>query len=104
MVLTQDRLHRLKDVVKYRQFNLTIILENVHDPHNIGAVLRTCDSVGIREVFLLYTDPKISSTQIKAGKSSSSGANKWINTHHFKDVRECFAAVKKNYTKNQNFI
>ena len=38
-----------------RQGNITVVLENVEDPHNISAVLRTCDAVGIQDVYVLTT-------------------------------------------------
>ena len=47
--LTDERTKRFRDVIAKRQ-NITVILENVHDPHNIGAVIRSCDAIGISEV------------------------------------------------------
>ena len=41
------RTKRMMEVIEKRQPNLTIVMENVFDPHNISAALRTCDSVGI---------------------------------------------------------
>ncbi|WP_246141647.1 TrmH family RNA methyltransferase [Phaeodactylibacter luteus] len=80
-----------------RQPNLTVILENVHDPHNIGAVLRSCDSVGIREVFILYTAPDLAHNRIEIGRNASSGARKWLDIHMYHDVEACFKHVKSNY-------
>ena len=51
--MTEKRLEKIKSVAQKRQGNLTVVLNNVHDPHNIGAVLRTCDSVGIKEIYVL---------------------------------------------------
>lgn len=42
-------------VLKNRQPDLTVVLENVFDPHNISAVMRTCDAVGIQEISILNT-------------------------------------------------
>jgi len=96
--LTDNRSDRLRVVASHRQKDLTIILENVHDRHNIGAILRTCDSVGIHEIYVIYTDDRLSEDKnTKPGKTSSSGASKWINVHHFTDVEECFAEVRKKY-------
>ncbi len=95
--MTPERQEKFEKVVAQRQLNLTVILENVHDPHNIGAVLRSCDSVGIREIFVLYTDEKLTEENLKVGKKSSSGARKWVDVHYFKDVEKCFEEVKKQY-------
>ena len=100
MDLTDERIERLKTVANNRQQDLTVILENVHDPHNIGAILRTCDSVGIHEVFIVYTDPRLSlERNIEPGKTSSSGSDKWVKVHYFDNVKDCFAQVKKSYSK-----
>ena len=67
-------------------------MENIHDPHNVSAIYRTCDSVGVPKVSLLYNHeefPKIS-------KVSSSSANKWIETEKFSDTSACYANLRKN--------
>lgn len=98
MDLTDQRLERLTEVAQHRQKDLTVILENVHDPHNIGAILRTCDSVGIHEVFIVYTEDRLNKeNNIEPGKASSTGSHKWVKVHLFRDLKSCFAAVKKNY-------
>jgi tRNA (guanosine-2'-O-)-methyltransferase len=44
------RHHRLKQVLKRRPPNLTLLTEDVHKPHNLSVIIRTCDAVGIFEV------------------------------------------------------
>jgi tRNA (guanosine-2'-O-)-methyltransferase len=95
--LRAERKERLASVAARRQPNLTVVLENVHDPHNIGAVLRSCDSVGIREIFVLYTEPSLDQERIEIGKNASSGARKWIDIHLYHDVAACFAHVQQKY-------
>lgn len=95
--IRHDREERLKTLAAQRQEGLTVVLENVHDPHNIGAVIRTCDSVGIHEIFVLLTDPRIDPSKYKIGKGSSSGTNKWVKVHLFHDVDECFDVVRADY-------
>ncbi len=98
--MTEERLHKFKVAAQRRQSNLTVILENVHDPHNLGAVLRSCDSVGIKEIFVLYTDPSlVGRTHIKLNKRTSSGARRWVDVHLYANVEACFAHVRKNYDK-----
>jgi len=53
--MTPERTERLLSVMSKRQPDLAVVLENVFDPHNISAVMRTCDAVGIQDVFVLNT-------------------------------------------------
>lgn len=91
-----ERTERLQAVLNKRQGNLTVLLENVFDPHNISAVMRTCDAVGIQEIYVLTT--KIPRHD-KWGPKSSSSADKWLTIHQFTDAAECFTAIRKKYSK-----
>jgi len=95
--MLERRLNKIKEVVSNRQFNLTVVLNNVHDPHNIGAVLRTCDSVGIKEVYVLYDEEHLGEHNIKLGKNSASSARKWVDVYMYRDVEKCFKDIRKKY-------
>lgn len=97
MLMLPKRAKRLQSVVQKRQSNLTIVLENVHDPHNIGAVLRSCDSVGIMEIFVLYTEPDLQEDRLYLSKKTASGAQKWIDINYYTDLEACFKHVKSKY-------
>ena len=92
--MTPERSHKLLSVLQKRQANLTVVMENVQDPHNISAVMRTCDAVGIQDIYILNT--KIPRHK-KWGAKSSSSAAKWLTVHQFTDTDECVAALRKNY-------
>lgn len=92
--MTPERAAKLLNVLRQRQKNLTVVMENVHDPHNISAVMRTCDAVGIQNIYILNT--KIPRHK-KWGRRSSSSASKWLTVHQYTDVNECFDTLRKNY-------
>jgi tRNA (guanosine-2'-O-)-methyltransferase len=94
--MTPERFERLTSVLNKRQPDLTVVLENVFDPHNISAVMRTCDAVGIQDIYILNN--KIPPHK-KWGAKSSSSAAKWLTIHQFTDTDECFAELRKNYKK-----
>lgn len=94
--MTPERFERLHNVLVKRQPDLTVVLENVFDPHNISAVMRTCDAVGIQDIYILNT--KIP-THKKWGAKSSSSAAKWLSIHQFTNADECFAELRKRYKK-----
>lgn len=94
--MTPERREKLLTVLAKRQPDLTVVLENVFDPHNISAVMRTCDAVGIQEVFILNNRiPR----HKKWGARSSSSAAKWLTIHQFSDPSACFAALRQRYTQ-----
>jgi tRNA (guanosine-2'-O-)-methyltransferase len=94
--MTPERYNRLMSVLNKRQPDLTVVLENVFDPHNVSAVMRTCDAVGIQDVFILNN--KIPPHK-KWGYRSSSTAAEWLTIHQFTDVNECFDQLRKRYQK-----
>lgn len=94
--MTPERNERLTSVLNKRQPDLTVLLENVFDPHNISAVMRTCDAVGIQDIYILNT--RIPPHK-KWGAKSSSSAAKWLTIHQFTDAEACFTALRKRYKK-----
>lgn len=92
--MTPERTAKLTRVLNNRQANLTVVMENVEDPHNISAVMRTCDAVGIQDIYILNT--KIARHK-KWGFKSGSSAAKWLTVHQFDDNTSCFEALRKNY-------
>jgi tRNA (guanosine-2'-O-)-methyltransferase len=93
--MTGERRQRIEAVLSKRQNDLTVVLENVFDPHNISAVMRSCDAVGIQEIFVLNNRiPR----HKKWGARSSSSAAKWLTIHQFEDVNACFDALRERYS------
>lgn len=88
---TDSRLNKIVNVANSRQPSLRVVIENVHDPHNVSAIFRTCDAVGVPKVSLLYTYeefPKIS-------KVTSASAFKWVEKEKFKSTKECYDELHK---------
>lgn len=94
--MTPERYNRLTKVLNYRQPDLTVVLENVFDPHNVSAVMRTCDAVGIQDVYILNNRLP---PQKKWGYRSSSTASEWLTIHQFTNAEECFSQIRKRYAK-----
>ena len=92
-----ERSHRIKETIRKRQEGLTVVLENVHDPHNIGAVMRTCDAVGIAEIYVLYTEENLIERGIEVGYNSASGSRKWVEVHYFTELEPCFKSIRMKY-------
>ena len=94
--MTPERKERLLSVLNKRQENITVVLENVFDPHNISAVMRTCDAIGMQDIYVLNTKiPK----HKKFGPRSSSSAAKWLSIHHYDKAEDCFNDLRMKYKK-----
>lgn len=94
--MTPERTAKIKKVLDRRQPGLVVVMENVHDPHNISAVLRTCDAVGVQDVFILNT---MIPRHKKFGKNSSASALGWLTIHQFDNTDDCMAEVRKRCEK-----
>ena len=81
-------------VVHNRQSGLLVVLEDIHDPHNAAAILRTCDAMGIQNVWFVFEKEKQYNPK-RVGKSSSSSANKWLDFRIFRDTLSCFKTLKQ---------
>jgi tRNA (guanosine-2'-O-)-methyltransferase len=90
--MTPQREERILRVLSGRQDAITVVLENVHDPHNVSAVMRTCDAVGIQEVYILNTKIPL---RKKWGAKSSSSAAEWLTIHSHADAGECFTELRR---------
>jgi len=94
--MTPEREAKIKRVLNHRQSGLVVVMENVHDPHNISAVMRTCDAVGVQDVFILNT---VIARHAKFGKKSSASAMGWLTIHQYNNTQACMEAVKKRCDK-----
>lgn len=93
--MTPERKEKLTQVLSKRQPDLAVVLENVFDPHNISAVMRTCDAVGVQDIFILNTRiPR----HKKWGARSSSSAAGWLTIHNYEDATACFASLRERYS------
>lgn len=88
---TEKRLEKITRVIKSRQHSLTVVMENIHDPHNVSAIFRTCDAVGIPKVNLIYNYESFP----RIGKKSSASAFKWVEKDKYKSVENCYTELKK---------
>lgn len=89
---SEKRLNKIVSTLKRRQFDLMVVLENIHDPHNVSAIFRTCDAVGIPKVSLVYTIEKFP----KIGKKSSASAFKWVEREKYNSIENCYSELRKD--------
>jgi len=89
------RRHRIEDVIRQRQKGIIVVLEDIHDPHNAAAILRTCDALGIQTVYFIFEKESPYNPK-KVGKATSSSANKWLDFCVFHSTLQCIDTLKQN--------
>lgn len=92
--MQQRRIERITNVINNRQSGVIVVLEDIHDPHNAAAILRTCDAMGIQHVWFIF-EKEASYNPKRIGKATSSSANKWLDFKTFSSSLACIEALKK---------
>jgi len=88
--ITPRRLARMRGTLERRQPDLTIVIEDVHDPHNVSAMLRSCDAVGVAGAHLVYAldqRPELS-------KGVAASAQRWLDLHAHETIEDCYTALR----------
>jgi len=89
-VVTPARLHKMRGVLAQRLARVTIVLDNVHDPHNLSAVLRSCDAFGIQDVHVIE-----SVERFVVNRAVSQGVEKWLTIHRWPSPAACRAYLRR---------
>lgn len=91
--MTPEREAKIRSMMSRRFPSLVVVFEDVDDPHNLGAMLRTCDAVGVGEVRLVYPTKAPRMRELKT-KSAASAA-KWLNIKKDLSISRCISALHR---------
>ena len=72
--LTENRRKLFDKVVRYRTRHITVVLEDIYQPHNASAVLRSADLTGIQDVHIIENRNKY-----QVNPEVAMGSSKWLN-------------------------
>lgn len=94
--MEQKRIDRITTVVNHRQHGIIVVFEDIHDPHNAAAIMRTCDAMGIQNAWFIFEKEEAYNPK-KVGKATSSSANKWLDFTIFRSTKDCIKELKKQH-------
>lgn len=87
--MTPERLARINTMLDKRQPDLTVCMEGVHKAHNLAAVVRTCDAIGVSDVHAVW---KSEEAEVRGG--SAAGSQNWLDLHSHYKTADAIAALK----------
>ena len=82
--LLESRIERLKQAVSRRTRSVTVVLDGTHDPHNLSAVVRSCEGFGILDLWVIE-----SHARFQINSRVTQGAEKWLDIHRYRDPGAC---------------
>ena len=90
MPILPRRFERLKSVLNKRMSDLTVLIENVEKPHNLSAIIRSCDAIGVLEAYAIFNKEKFLTFN-----STAQGSQKWIKLHQFNETKKAVNTLKE---------
>ncbi len=87
--MSPSRYQRIREVLAKRQTDLTVCMEHVHKPHNVSAIIRSCDAVGVHYAHAIWDD----STRLRGG--TAAGSQNWVRLQQHDSTEAAFATFKR---------
>ncbi|MBW6499254.1 MAG: RNA methyltransferase [Bacteroidales bacterium] len=92
--VTPARLEKIQQVLSGRTRHVTIVLEDIYQPQNASAVLRSCECFGVQDVHIIENR-----NEYEINPEVVMGANKWLNLHRYSDgefnTKTCLTKLKQ---------
>ncbi len=81
-------------IAPQRTRHVTVVLEDIYQPHNASAVVRTCDLLGVQDVHIIENRNKYT-----VNPDVTLGSSKWVDMHRYKGATDnslaCMRALKQ---------
>ncbi len=88
--ITEERKTTLEKVLINRTKYISVLLEDIYQPHNASAVIRSCDCFGIQDVYVIE-----SRNQFQPDKEITMGSDKWLNIQRYSGKNSVLNCMQK---------
>jgi tRNA (guanosine-2'-O-)-methyltransferase len=88
-VVTPERRRRIEEVVQSRTDDLVLVLEEIADPHNSSAILRSADAFGVQTVHVV-----VGEHGFRASRGVSKGTHRWLDVIRYPSAEACARRLK----------
>lgn len=89
-LVSEQKRKVIANVLQYRTRFVTTVLENITQPHNANAVIRSCDIFGVQDMHVIESDQ-----QFQIHNTISKGAARWVDIYRYESTKECLTHLKK---------
>lgn len=87
--MSPERYQRIRELLRKRQTDLTVCMEEVHKPHNVSAVIRSCDAVGIHRIHAVWDE------KTRLRKGTAMGSQQWVYTDSHDTIEHAIGHLKQ---------
>lgn len=87
--MNERRYRRICQMMAMRQPDLTLCLEEIHKPHNVSAIVRSADAVGVHQIHAIWPDQ-----QMRLSVSSAAGSNSWVKIISHQSTEDAITQIK----------
>ena len=90
MSVLPRRFQRIKNVLNSRMEDLTVLIEGVNKPHNLSAIIRTCDAAGVFQANFICDN-----SEVKTFNSTAQGSQKWVKLRNHESYSKATNELRK---------
>jgi tRNA (guanosine-2'-O-)-methyltransferase len=90
LAVTDERLRRMEEVARKRQFGLRVVLEDLENARNISAICRVCDAFGVQFLHVIHRGIK----PIILDKRASAGSHQWLTVIQHPSIKDCLNELR----------
>lgn len=87
--MSPERYAKIRQILRKRQTSLTVLMEQVHKSHNVSAVVRSCDAVGIHNVHAVWDDE---TERLRGG--TAMGSQNWVYMQTHDGITQAVSHLK----------